>query len=69
MISLKKKLVNHCIDLILISLKNTKYWLEHIIKKKMKHFVYIITDLGNILVIENEISSLMITWLCILKNM
>ena len=35
----------------------------------MKHIVYIITDLGNILVIENEISSLMITWLCILKNM
>ena len=26
MIFLKKKIVKHCIDLILISLKNTKYW-------------------------------------------
>ena len=69
MISLKKKLVEHYIDLILISLKNTKYWLEHIIKKKkMMHFVYIVTYLGNILVIEREISSLMIIWLCILKK-
>ena len=33
MISLKKKLVEHCINLILTSLKNTKYRLEHIIKK------------------------------------
>ena len=33
MISLKEKLVEHCINLILISLNNTKYWLEHIIKK------------------------------------
>ena len=33
MISLKKKLVVYCIDLNLISLKNTKYWLDHIIKK------------------------------------
>ena len=29
----KKKLVVYCVDLNLISLKNTKYWLDHIIKK------------------------------------
>ena len=57
MISLKEKLVKHCIDLILISLKNTRYWLEHIIKK-YDAFCYIVTYLGKILVIEWEISSL-----------
>ena len=65
MISLKKKLVEHYIDLILISLKNTKYWLEHIIKKKMMHFVYIVTYLGKILVIEWEISSLKLLIGCV----
>ena len=35
----------------------------------MMHFVYIVTYLGNILVIEWESSSLMITWLCVLKKM
>ena len=34
----------------------------------MMHFVYIVTYLGKILVNEREISSLMITWLCILKK-
>ena len=67
MISLKNKLVECYIDLILNSLKNTKYWLEHIIKRMM-HFVYIVTYLDKMLVIEKEISSLMITWLCILKK-
>ena len=33
------------------------------------HFVYIVTYLSKILVIEREISSLMITWLCVLKKM
>ena len=62
MISLKKKLVEHCIDLILISLKNTKYWLEHIIKNDDAFFfLYIVTYSGKILVIEWEISSLIIT--------
>ena len=32
------------------------------------HFVYIVTYLGNMLVIEWEISSLMIDWLYILKK-
>ena len=32
--------------------KEYKNWLEHIIKKKMIRFVYIITYLGNMLVIE-----------------
>ena len=40
MISLKRKLVEHCIDLILISLKNTKYWLEHVIKKDNAFCLY-----------------------------
>ena len=48
-----------CIDLILISLKNTKHCLEHVIKKdEMMYFVYIVTYLGKILVLEWEISSL-----------
>ena len=34
----------------------------------MMHFVYIVTYLGKMLVIEREISSLMITWLFILKK-
>ena len=34
----------------------------------MMHFVYIVTYLGKMLVIEKEISSLMITWLCMLKK-
>ena len=32
------------------------------------HFVYIVTYLGKMFVIEREISSLMITWLCMLKK-
>ena len=51
--------MEYCIDLILISLKNTKHWLEHVIKKdEMMYFVYIVTYLGKILVLEWEISSL-----------
>ena len=34
----------------------------------MTHFVYMVTYLGKMLVIEREISSLMITWLFILKK-
>ena len=34
----------------------------------MMHFVYIVTYLGKMFVIEREISSLMITWLCMLKK-
>ena len=33
------------------------------------HFVYIVTYLGTILVIEWEISGLMITWFYVLKKM
>ena len=33
------------------------------------HFVYTITYVGNILVFEWEINSLIIVWLCILKKM
>ena len=33
------------------------------------HVVYIVTYLGTILVIEWEISDLMITWFCVLKKM
>ena len=33
------------------------------------HFVYMVTYLGKMLVIEREISSLMINLLCILKKM
>ena len=33
------------------------------------HFVYIITYLGNMLIIEWEINSLIIAWLCTLKKM
>ena len=32
------------------------------------HFVYIVSYLGKMLVIERKINSLMITWLCILKK-
>jgi len=35
----------------------------------MMHFVYIVTYLGKMLVIEWKISSLIIIWLCILKKM
>ena len=45
----------------MISLKNTKYWLFIL-------FNYIVTYLGKILVIEWEISSLMIIWLYIGKD-
>ena len=48
--SLKEKLVEHCIDLIPISLNNTKYWLEHIIKKDDAFFFYcylFMQDFGN----------------------
>ena len=34
----------------------------------MMRFVYIVTYLGKMLVIERVISSLMINWLCILKK-
>ena len=34
----------------------------------MMHFVYIVTYLGNMLVIEWVISSLIIVWLCTLKK-
>ena len=33
------------------------------------HFVYTVTYLGTILVIEWEIGGLMITWLCVMKKM
>ena len=33
------------------------------------HFVYIVTYFGQVLVIEWEINSLMIAWLCILTKM
>ena len=33
------------------------------------HFVYMVTYLGKMLVVEREISSLMITLLCILNKM
>ena len=68
MISLKKKLMEHCINLILISIKNTKYRLEHIIKKDDAFCLYCYL-FSKMLVIEREISSLMITWLFILKKM
>ena len=56
-VSLKKKLVECCVYLILISLKNTK--ISWKISKKMKmHFVYIVTYWGKLLVIEWEINSL-----------
>ena len=64
MISLKKKLVEHYIDLILISLKNTKYWLDHIIKNDDAFCLYGYLFRQD----EREISSLMITLLCILKK-
>ena len=47
----KKKLVEHCVYLILISLKNTKISWKISQKRKM-HFVYIVTYLGKLLVIE-----------------
>ena len=34
----------------------------------MMHFIYIVTYLNKILVIEQEISNLIITWLCVLKK-
>ena len=64
MISLKKKLVVYCVDLNLIRLKNTKYWLDHIIKNDDAFCLYGYLFRQD----EREISSLMITLLCILKK-
>ena len=50
-------LVEHCVYLILISLKNTKISWKISQKRKM-HFVYIVTYLGTLLVIEWKINSL-----------
>ena len=64
MISLKKKLVVYCVDLNLIRLKNTKYWLDHFIKNDDASCLYGYLFRQD----EREISSLMITLLCILKK-
>ena len=54
----------YCVDLNLIRLKNTKYWSDHIIKKDDAFCLY-----GYLFRLEEmEISSLMITLLCILKK-
>ena len=64
MISLKKKLVVYCVDLNLIRLKYTKYRLDHIIKNDDAFCLYGYLFRQD----EREISSLMITLLCILKK-
>ena len=60
MISLFKKLVELCINLIIISLNNTKNVWKISQKKGMTCFVYIVTYLDKVLAIEYEISNLMI---------
>ena len=60
MISLFKKMVELCINLIIISLNNTKNVWKISQKKGMTCFVYIVTDLDKVLAIEYEISNLMI---------
>ena len=60
MISLFKKMVELCINLIIISLNNTKNVWKISQKKGMMCFVYIVTYLDKVLAIEYEISNLMI---------
>ena len=60
MISLFKKMVELCINLIIISLNNTKNVWKISQKKGMTCCVYIVTYLGKVLAIEYEISNLMI---------
>ena len=60
MISLFKKMVELCINLIIISLTNTKNVWKISQKKGMTCFVYIVTYLDKVLAIEYEISNLMI---------